>query len=83
MTDPQHRLQGDSSRQPDPPLRAPHFPQNYIGFNEGELVLSLTRLHLHRSSQAGDEVDFMIPLLYSIIFNIYLGLMNLHVIKFK
>ena len=65
MTDPQHILQGDSFKQSDPPLRAPHFPQNYIGLNEGQLVLPLTRLHLHRSSQAGDEVGFLIPLLYS------------------
>ena len=56
MTDPQHILQGDHSRQSDPPLRAPLFPQNHIGFNEGELVLPLSRLHLHRSSQTGNEV---------------------------
>ena len=62
MADPQQRLQEDSSRQPDPPLRAPHFPQNHVGLNEGELVLSLTQLHLHRSSQAGNEVGFLIPL---------------------
>ena len=53
MTDPQHVLQGDSSRQSDLPLRAPLFPQNHIGFNEGEPVLPLSRLHLHRSSEVG------------------------------
>ena len=58
MTDPLHRLQGDSSRRSDPSLRAPYFPQNHIGFNEGEPVLPLSRLHLHRSSQAGNEVGF-------------------------
>ena len=58
MTDPQRVLQGDSSRQLDPLLRAPHFPQNHVGVNKGELVLPLTRLHLHRSSQAGDKVGF-------------------------
>ena len=58
MTDPQCGLQGDNSRQSDPPLRAPHFPQNHVGFNEVEPVLSLSRLHLHRSSQAGNEVGF-------------------------
>ena len=58
MADPQHRLQKDSSNQSDPPLRAPYFSQNQVGLNEGELVLPLTRLHLHRSSQAGDEVGF-------------------------
>ena len=83
MTDPHYRLQGDSSRQPDPPLRAPHFPQNHIGLNEGELVLPLTRLHLHRSSQAGNEVGFLISLLYSVIFSILLVLIDLHAIKFK
>ena len=83
MTDPQHRLQGDSSRQSDPPLRAPYFPQNHVGLNEGELVLSLTRLHLHRSSQAGDEFSFFIPLFYSAIFSISLGLIYLHAIKFR
>ena len=58
MTDPQHLLQGDSSRQSDLPLRAPLFPQNHIGFNQGEPVLPLSGLHLHRSSQAGNEVGF-------------------------
>ena len=58
MADPQHRLQGDSSSQSDPPLHALYFPQNHVGLNEGELVLPLTRLHLHRSSQAGNEVGF-------------------------
>ena len=58
MTDPQRGLQGDSSRQSDLPLRALHFSQNHVGLNEGELILPLTRLHLHRSSQAGDEVSF-------------------------
>ena len=58
MADPQRGLQGDSSCQSDPPLRAPHFPQNHVGFNEGEPVLPLSRLHLHRSSQAGNEVGF-------------------------
>ena len=58
MADPQHKLQGDSSNQSDPLLRAPHFPQNHVELNEGELVLPLTRLHLHRSSQAGNEVSF-------------------------
>ena len=72
MADPQYRLQGDSSSQSNPLLRAPHFTQNHVGLNEGELVLPLTRLHLHRSSQAGDEVDFLIPLLYSAIFSILL-----------
>ena len=41
------------------------FPQNCVGLNERELVLPLTHLHLHRSSQAGNEVSFLIPLLYS------------------
>ena len=73
MTDPLHRLQGDSSRKSDPPLRAPHFSQNHIGFNEGEPVLPLSRLHLHRSSQAGNEIGFFwISLFYSAIFSIYL-----------
>ena len=58
MADPQHRLQGDSSSQSDPLLRAPYFHQNHAGHNKGELVLPLTRLHLHRSSQASDEVSF-------------------------
>ena len=62
ITDPQHKLQGDSSRQPNPPLLAPYFPQNHVGFNEGELVLPLTRLHIHRSFQAGDEVDCLTPI---------------------
>ena len=83
MANPQHRLQEDSFKQSDPPLHALHFPQNHVGLNEGELVLSLTRLYLHRSSQAGDEVSFLISLLYSVIFSIYLGLIYLHVIKFK
>ena len=83
MADPRHKLQGDSSRQSDPTLLAPYFLQNHDGLNEGELVLPLTRLHLHRSSQAGDEVSFLISLLYSAIFSIYLGLIYLHAIKFK
>ena len=83
MAYPQHSLHGDSSRQPDPLLLAPYFLQNHIGLNEGDLVLSLTWLHLYRSSQASDNVDFLIFLLYSAIFSIYLGLMNLHVNKFK
>ena len=58
MADPQHELQGGSSSQSDPPFRAPHFPQNHVGFNEGELILPLTRLELHRSSQVGNEVGF-------------------------
>ena len=58
MTDPQYRLQGDGSGQSDPLVRAPHFPQNHVGFNEGELILPLTRLELHRSSQVGNEVGF-------------------------
>ena len=63
MADPQRGIQGDSSSQSDPPLHAPYFSQNHVGFNEGELVLPLTRLHLHRNSQAGDEVGFMIHIL--------------------
>ena len=62
ITDPQHKLQGDSSRQPNSPLLAPYFPQNHVELNEGELVLPLTRLHLHKSFQADDEVSFQIPL---------------------
>ena len=58
MTDPQYRLQGDGSGQSDPPLRAPYFPQNHVGFNVGELILPLTRFERHRSSQAGNEVGF-------------------------
>ena len=58
MADPQRGLQGDSSRQSDPLPRAPHFPQNHVGFNEGKLVLPLSRLHLHKSSQAENEVGF-------------------------
>ena len=58
MADPQRGFQRDSSSHSDPPLRAPHFSQNHVGFNEGELVLPLSRLHLHRSSQAGNEVRF-------------------------
>ena len=58
MANPQRGLQGDSSSQSDPPLRAPHFPQNHVEFNEGELVLPLSRLHLHRSSQAENKVRF-------------------------
>ena len=68
MAYPQYRLPGDSSRQSDPPLIAPYFPHNYVGPNEGELVLPLTRLHLHRSSQASNEVGFLITLLYSLKF---------------
>ena len=63
MVHPQHKLPGDNSRQSDPPLFAPYISQNHVGLNEGELVLTLTHLHLHRSSQAGDEVGFLIPLL--------------------
>ena len=63
MAHPQHRIHGDSSRQSDPPLVAPYFLHNYIGLNEEEHVLSLTRLHLHRNSQADDEDDFLIHLL--------------------
>ena len=58
MTDPQRGLQGDDFGQSDPLVHAPHFPQNHVGFNVGETVLSLARLHLHRSSQAGNEVGF-------------------------
>ena len=58
MTDPQRGLQGDGSGQSDPLVHAPYFPQNHVGFNEGEPVLPLSRLHLHRSSQAGNEVNF-------------------------
>ena len=58
MTDPQYRLQGDGSGQSDPLVHAPHFPQKHIGFNVGETVLPLSRLYLHRSSQAGNEVGF-------------------------
>ena len=58
MAHPQHRLSEDSSRQSDLPLLALYFSQNHVGLNEGELVLPLTRLHLHRSSQAGNEVGF-------------------------
>ena len=60
MTDPQRGLQGDSSRQSDPSLRAPYFPQKHVGFNEREPVLPLSILHLHRSSQAGNEVCFIL-----------------------
>ena len=63
MAHPQHRLHEDSSKQLDPPLVAPYFPQNLVGLNERELILPLTRLHLHKSSQAGDEVGFLIHLL--------------------
>ena len=58
MTDPQYRFQGDGFGQSDPLVRAPYFPQNHVGFNVGETVLPLSRLHLHRSSQAGNEVGF-------------------------
>ena len=84
MADPQRELQGDSSRQSDPLLRAPHFPQNHVGFNEGELVLPLSRLHFHMNSQAGNEVSFFLSsLFYSAIFNIHLGLIDFHAIKFE
>ena len=83
MADSQHRLQEDSFRQSDPPLRAPYFPQNHVGLNEVELVLPLTILHLHKSSQAGDEVGFLISLLHSIIFSIYVRLIYLRAITFK
>ena len=63
MAHPQYRLHGDSFRQSDPPLIAPYFPQNHAELNEGELVLPLTRLHLHRNSQVGDEAGLLIPLL--------------------
>ena len=58
MAHPQHRLHGDSFRLSDSPLVALHFPQNHVGLNEGELILPLTRLELHRSSQVGNEVGF-------------------------
>ena len=58
MTDPQRGLQGDGSGQSDPLVRAPYFPQNHVRFNVGETMLPLSRLHLHRSSQAGNEVGF-------------------------
>ena len=54
-----------------------------MGLNEGDLVLPLTRLHLYRSSQAGNEVGFLFPLPYPVIFSIYLELINLHAIKSK
>ena len=47
-----------SSSQLDPPPVTPHFPQNHLGLNEGELILPLTRLQLHSSSQASNEVSF-------------------------
>ena len=68
MAHSQHRLPGDSYRQSDLPLLVSHFSQNHMGLNEGDLVLSLTHLHLHRNSQAGNEVSFLIPLLYSVKF---------------
>ena len=58
MAHPQCGLPEASSSQSDPPLVAPHFPQNYLGLNEGDLIFSLTRLHLHKSSQASNEVSF-------------------------
>ena len=58
MVHPQRGHPGASSSQSDPPPVAPYFPQNHLGLNEGELILPLTRLHLHRSSQAGNEVSF-------------------------
>ena len=71
MTNPQRGLQGDSSRQSDPPLRAPHFSQNHVGFNEGEPVLPLSRLHLHRSSQAGNEIGFFWFLCFILQFSVF------------
>ena len=65
MAHSQHRLPGDSFRQSDLPLLAPNFSQNHVRLNEEELVLPLTRLYLHKSSQSGNEVSFLIPLLYS------------------
>ena len=70
MAHPQHRLLEDISRQSDPSLLAPYFSQNHVGLNEGELVLPFTRLHLYRSSEASNEVGFLIILLYSVNFSI-------------
>ena len=59
MAHPQHRLCWRCSKKLDPSILPPNFLQNQLGLNEGEVVLLLTRLHLHRSSQAGDEVGFL------------------------
>ena len=83
MTDPQRVLQGDSSRQLDPLLRAPHFPQNHVGFNEGELVLPLSRLTFTGALKLEMRSVFLIFLFYSAIFSIYLGLIDLNAIKFE
>ena len=59
----QHRVYGSGSRQSDPSILPLYVPQNYVGLNKRELILLLTRLHLHRSSQAGDKVGFLTLLL--------------------
>ena len=59
MVHPQRGHPGASSSQSDPPPVALHFPQNHLGLNESELILPLTRLQLHKSSQAGNEVSFL------------------------
>ena len=83
MAHPQRGHSGASFSQSDPPHIAPHFPQNHLGLNEGELILPLTRLQLHRSSQAGNEVNFSDLSIYSATFSIYLELITLHEIKSK
>ena len=59
MVHPQRGHPEASSSQSYPPPVAPHFPQNYLGLNEGELILPLTHLQFHKSSQAGNEVSFL------------------------
>ena len=46
----------NSSRQSDPSILHLHFSPNNLGLKEGKLVSLLTRLDLHGSSQASDEV---------------------------
>ena len=63
MVHPQCRLRGSTSSQSDPSIVPPHFSQNQLGLSERESILPLTCLHLYRSSQAGNEVGFLILLL--------------------
>ena len=65
MAHPQCRLRGSTSSQSDPPIVPPLFSQNQLGLGEREPILPMTRLHLHRSSQA--EVGFLILLLFPVI----------------
>ena len=58
------RLCGNSSRQSDPFILSLHFSPNNLGLNEGEVVSLLTRLDLHKSSQAGDDIGFSPLLLF-------------------